>query len=114
MNEHDAKLRVILEQLGCVDIDPDFRYDQGMDRPDKFVIVGEYAYAFGPDHMLWMADCEGIHFVDWINAGPVYYSLEFHYGELFKLRAQYDSQILAALEQLTMIVKELTVQILAD
>lgn len=112
--QRNRRLRIVLEQLACIDIDPSYKYYVETINPTKFVLKGGYAYAFGPDHMLWMTDYDGETRVSWEGAGPVHHHLEYFWGELYKIRALHDDDYFLMLEQLLVVVHELQSHILAD
>lgn len=120
LTEREQATHELLAQLATIDTDPDFAYYlQGMPEPTMAVVVGEYAYAFGPDDNLWMADVlpcglttDGRVHADWNDAGPVYTHLEYMYGELFKLRAIDDDDIYVMLGAHVHIVRALAARVL--
>jgi hypothetical protein len=104
----------ILQGLEKVDIDPGMSYGlTTMKRPKDYVTRGEYAYAYGPDGFIWIADIENGNYIDWSDAGPLYQHLEYFYGEMFKLRLMDDDQLLTICAVHLAIIRELQMKVLA-
>lgn len=86
----------ITRALVKVDIDPSFNYGAAtMAPPVTFIVKDDYAYAYGPDGFIWMADVVADEdgqprYIDWAGAGPLHMHLEYMYGELYKLRMNDD------------------------
>lgn len=86
----------ITRALVKVDINPNFDYNSAvMSPPVTFVTKEDYAYAYGPDGFIWMAevvaDDDGqLCYINWADAGPLHFHLEYMYGELYKLRMNDD------------------------
>lgn len=98
----------ILHGTQKIDITPGYCYESTtMEAPKVFLVRGDYAYGYGPDGMIWMADVIDGACVHWSDAGPLYRHLEYMYGELFKLRLMDDDDLYVIMASHLHLVREL-------
>lgn len=101
-----------------IDIDPSLPYSMvKMEAPKTFIIKNDYAYAYGPDGFIWMADvlrdASGeVTGINWFDAGNLHFHLEYMYGELYKLRMN-DEQIFIMMSAHALLARELMAAFLA-
>ena len=103
----------ILHGTQRIDIKPGFCYESTtMEAPKVFLVKGDFAYAYGPDGNIWMADVIEGSAVHWGDAGPLYRHLEYMYGELFKLRLMDDDNLYVIMASHLYLVRALNLKIL--